>query len=157
MEIDIKEYLSESEIKDIVIEELRGHIRNTIKDERTFTRILSNSAYRILQEQIELEVPQHKDLIIKKTVEIINAENYNFNVFYHGYNGKSLAVQITEQAVNENKDLIKECVVKGIKEYDYSSKILENLENGFAVIQELFTDLSAAKRKKDGTQYDWEK
>jgi len=157
MEIDIKEYLSESEIKDIVIEELKSQIRKTIQDERTFTRILSNSAYRILQEQIELEVPQHKDLIINKTVELLNNKDYTFHVFHQGYGSKSLAVQITEQAVNEHKGLIKECVVKGIKEYDYSSKILENLENGFAVIQELFTDLSAAKRKKDGTQYDWEK
>jgi IS605 OrfB family transposase len=157
MEIDIKEYLSESEIKDIVIEELRGHIRNTIKDERTFTRILSNSAYRILQEQIEQEVPQHKDLIINKTVEIINAKDYDFHVFYHGYNGKSLAIEIVEQVVKNNKELINSSVVKSIKEYDYSAKILENLENGFAVIQELFMDLSAAKRKQDGTQYDWEK
>lgn len=45
MDINFKDYLSEEEIKEIVIDELRKETRKHFCNEKEFTRILTNISY----------------------------------------------------------------------------------------------------------------
>ena len=53
MEINFKEYLSEDEIKDIVIDEFRSQLQAVFKQEKELERVMGNLAYHIIQEELE--------------------------------------------------------------------------------------------------------
>ena len=64
--INFKDYLSEEEIKEIVIDELRKETRKHFCNEKEFTRILTNISYYELWKKIEEEVPNSQDIIKEK-------------------------------------------------------------------------------------------
>lgn len=126
MEIDIKDYLSDSEIKKIVSDELREQVKKMFNNESNATRILSNMAYSIIQEEVDKIVPNHKDLIVKKTAELIKGKDFSHHVFNYKFSdGKphSLGAKIIDETVMENKQLIKDLVVKSFHEKDYSEDV----------------------------------
>ena len=72
MNINFKDYLSDEEIKEIVIDELRKEARNHFCNEKEFTRILTNISYYELWKKIEEEVPNSQDIIKEKVKEKLN-------------------------------------------------------------------------------------
>lgn len=132
MKIDFKDYLNDSEIKEIVSDELRKEVREMFKNESNSTRILSNMAYSIIQEEVDKIVPNHKELIIQKTAELIKGKDLSYHVFNYNYNdGKphSLGAKIIDETIIENKQVIKDLVVKSFQEKDYSEDIFSKFES----------------------------
>lgn len=129
MEIKIENYLSESEIKQIVIDEVRLSIREHFVNETNAKRLLSNLSYEIVYDEVDKIVPNSRQLVYDTVVSVIK-DIKNYSVFRDAaYGGKkSLAYEIMEQAVRDNKDMINAKVKETIINKDYSKEIWEKFE-----------------------------
>ena len=120
MEINIEDYLNESEIKKIVEEELRYKIKEIFRTERDTTRILANLGYYNTFKIVEEEVPNFKEIIKENTKkQCLNISTYEVFRSKDYFNEKdSLAQKYLLEAVEENKNIIKDRVKEILREMD---------------------------------------
>lgn len=106
--IDIKDYVSEEEIKDIINDEIRKSVRYHLNNEAELSRIITNISYKELWKQIELEVPNCETLLKQKTIERIrNISDYDIFRRKDAYIAEdSLATKLIDECVKENKNII---------------------------------------------------
>lgn len=141
MEINIKDYMSDEEIKAIIEDEIVRETRRTLCNEKEITRILTNISYYELWKKIEQEVPNCQEIIEEKTKEKI-LEISKFDIFKKRDNfleyKDSLAQQLLDESVKENKNIIDDKVKKIMNElsltdikYDIQSIIEQYIENLF--------------------------
>ena len=139
MEIDIENYLSDTEIKNIIIEEFRGEIQKSIR-RNGVTTFIANLAYQNVFEEINKEASNFENEIKEKTKEVI--ENLtSYSVFRKKDlvdNEDSLAQKYLEQSVENNKDIIENKVKDILNDlsktdisYEISSIIEDKIENLF--------------------------
>lgn len=140
MNINIENYLSEEEIKEICKDELRNSIKKQFSNEKDLTRIITNLSYYELWEQIENEVPNCKKIIKGKTIEQLNKiSSYDVLREKGEFNSKnSVAQDILENCVIENKNIIEDKVKEILNslsktdiKYDIKGIIEEYIENLF--------------------------
>lgn len=122
--VNVDNFFTNEEIKEIIGEEIREHIRSTIRDSKSLTTFLTNLSYKYVWRIIEDEVGKNldgiaKEVITEKIVEIIkNLSSYD--VFRTGdyFNKKSIAQKILDDAVEENKVILQKRVKEILgKEY----------------------------------------
>lgn len=140
MNINIENYLSEEEIKEICKDELRNSIKKQFSNEKDLTRIITNLSYYELWEQIENEVPNCKKIIKEKTIEQLNKiSSYDVLRRKGEFNSSnSIAQDILENCVIENKYIIENKVKEILNslsktdiKYDIKGIIEEYVENLF--------------------------
>jgi len=133
MEINITDYLSHEEIKEIAEDEIRVQIREHFKNEENAKRLLSNLSYQIVTDEVDKIVPNHKEELIAKVVELIGKKDLSYHLFdfdtYGGGKARSLGAKIIEETVRENKELIKDKVVETIQNRDYNDDAWNKFEN----------------------------
>lgn len=137
MNIDIKQYLTESQKKEIAEDEYRRIIREELKtDSFGFTtlskrdrlsnaqRLMSNAIHYILENECEEILDKSIDLKrhIKKNVNktILNKKDYSYSIFREKgtfQKEDSLGQQILDAAIKENEDLIKKRVEESIENF----------------------------------------
>lgn len=140
MNINIMDYLSNEEIKEICKDELRCNIRKIFSNEKETTRIITNLSYYELWKEIEKEVPNCKELIKEKTKEKLNEiSSYDVLRKKGEFNSEnSVAQDILENCVIENKNIIEDKVKEILNslsktdiKYDIKGIIEEYIENLF--------------------------
>lgn len=148
MNINIEDYLSENEIKEIVEEEFRDRIKELFRKEAATTRIISNLGYYNTFKIIEEVVPDFKELIKEQTKkQCQNISSYSvFRKKDEFRREDSLAQKYLEEAVEDNKEIINEKVVeilKKLNEQDIANEIcgliedkIDNLFKGSELINE---------------------
>lgn len=118
IKININNYLSEQDKKEIVTNEFRRAIRESLNSDTKITDILSNAAYiSVFKETNEL-VKDAKERIFNKVNEILDNPT-NYCVFRNNYltnAPESLASKMLDEAVRNNKELFNEKVYKVIAE-----------------------------------------
>jgi hypothetical protein len=131
MEIEVKDYLSESEIKEIVQQELRIKVRQQF-DLNNIERIFSNSAYHIVWEEVNKSIDYDVTEFIKnKVIQIIN-ELSAYSIFrdkgdyIYGRDKNSIAQDYLNQYVEENKNIINDRVIEIMQGLD-SEKLNDQL------------------------------
>ena len=126
MQIRVEDYLSKEEITEMIRYRLDDVIR---KDSE---RILSNTAYGVVFEAVNKALDGKMQETIKaKVVEIIN-ELSDFNVFRMKDawgNPETVGTKILNEAIEENRQAIKEKVKEAVDGYDISSQIELRLED----------------------------
>ena len=131
LKMNVFDYLSQEEIKEIIIEEVkssvREHVNTMFKNEDEIARILTNSSYSCVQSEVDKLIPDYKDKIAIGVKTIVDGNNYHYEVFNHDdwTNKDSLGLKYLNEVVNSNKDKIKERVETAISEYDVT-KLIEN-------------------------------
>ncbi len=142
MQIRVEDYLSKEEITEMIRYRLDDVIR---KDSE---RILSNTAYGVVFEAVNKALDGKMQETIKaKVVEIIN-ELSDFNVFRMKDawgNPETVGTKILNEAIEENRQAIKEKVKEAVDGYDISSQIEVRLEDSLEDI--LLTALSKGLNK----------
>ena len=147
MEINIKDYMSDEEIKAIIEDEIVRETRKTLCNEKEITRILTNISYYELWKKIEEEVPNCQEIIKEKTKEKI-LEISKFDIFqkrddFLEYKD-SLAQQILNESVKENKNIIDDKVKKIMNELSLTD-IKYNIQS---IIEQYIEDLFKSKGEK---------
>ena len=142
MQIRVEDYLSKEEITEMIREQLCYAIK---KDSE---RILSNTAYGVVLDAVNKALDgKMQETIKSKVVKIIN-ELSDFNVFRSTDawgNPETVGTKILNEAIEENRQAIKEKVKETIDGYDISSKIELRLEDSLEDI--LLTALSKGLNK----------
>lgn len=140
MNINIKDYVNEEEIKDIIKDEIRKIVRYNMNTEAELSRIITNISYKELWKQIELEVPNCEQLLKQKTIERIR-ELSSYDIFrrkdFYGTED-SLAIKLIDECVKENKNIINDKIKNIFNElsnsdlkYDIQCILEEYIENLF--------------------------
>lgn len=150
--INVLDYLSESEISEIAKDEVRNVIRGYLGNEENTKRVLSNIAYEIVFDEVDRHIGEDsRKKIAELTEKQITKDSFGYMVFRDKSYGSpaSLAYQIMEQAVKDNKAIIQDKVKEAIIEKDYQedvwSKFEELAENFTSNIYEI---VELAKSKK---------
>lgn len=148
MEIEVKDYLSESEIKEIVQQELRLKVRQQF-DLNNIERIFSNSAYHIVWEEVNKSIDYDVTEFIKnKVIQIIN-ELSEYSVFrdkgdyIYGRDKNSIAQDYLNQYVEENKNIINDRVIEIMQGLD-SEKLNDQL---YGLIYQVVEDRIIGKKE----------
>lgn len=134
MKIEITDYLSQDEIKEIVIDEIKNQIRRKFDSEQEITRFLTNISYYEVFRKVEEDIPNYQDKIAKNVKRIIS-ELSSYCVFrdVDEYNKtKSLGQQILENKIRDNEDLINKKIIKifnDLSKKDIADEISEILTN----------------------------
>ena len=129
--INVSDYLSGEEIKDIVINETRNAVRSNIGEmfigEENINRILINTAYTSIEMEIEKIIPNYKEIIASEVKDIINKNDLIHQIFAHDYfdNTDTLGLKYIKEAINENKKVIEDKVKSAIENYDPKELIQE--------------------------------
>lgn len=141
MEIDVRDYLSEEEIKQICIEEIRHKVNRQFQ-EKDLERIISNSAYYKVFGIVDDLLPgDYAERIVKNVEEIID-NSTDFALFRWHYDTKkpeSVGAKIIDEAVRDNKQKI----VDALNDYldtQLNEKKTELYENFIEMIQDRMWD-----------------
>lgn len=153
--ININEYLSESEKKEIVIRHfekaLDSHF-SKMKDNNYADyerdRHIGNIYHHIICNEIDKHILNMQEIITKKVKEAIDTKDLTWFIFKrsNAYGDKdSLAVTYINECINNNKQLILDNVVDKIKTFNYDEIIIDKLqgiiEESFSNIYDLFNQL----------------
>jgi hypothetical protein len=126
IKINIEDYLDNEDIKELISYEISKSAKNDAE------RILSNTAYGVVFEAVNKALDgQMQETIKAKVVEIIN-ELSDFNVFRATDawgNPETVGTKILNEAIEENRQAIKEKVKETVDGYDISSQIELRLED----------------------------
>lgn len=155
MEIKIEDYLNQSEIKEIVQDELRSQVKKLFSgSEENTQRLLSNLCYAVVSEEVEKIVPNHKEMIVDKVAKLITEKDLSYHLYnfdnYGSGSAKSLGAKIIEQTVKDNQQLIKDKVIQSIQNADYTEEAFmkfENLAENFTHNIYDFVELMRAKKE----------
>lgn len=135
MEINIKDYMTNDEIRNIVIAETQLAVQRYFT-EYNMEIILSNLSYEIVtnmvNEQLKKENVNYEDYITKNVLEVIDGLT-TFTVFRKkdGYscNEDSVGRQLLDKACIDNEDIINNKVIEIINKVD-----LDDIRNEVAEI-----------------------
>ena len=110
--MNIKDYVNEEEIKDIINDEIRRIVRYHLNNEAELSRIITNISYKELWKQIELEIPNCEKILKEKTIERIrNISDYDIFRRKDNFGAEdSLATKLIDECVKENKNIINDKV-----------------------------------------------
>lgn len=130
LEIDISEYLNDNEIKEIVIDEVRGQIRKMFSSEKEAQRILSNISYQLVFNEVDKVIPNSIETIKSKTEECVKSTDFSFYVFRKAdaWDKPSLAYKIMEDTVIKNKDVIEQKVIDSVTNKDFTNDVWDKFE-----------------------------
>lgn len=151
VKINVADYVTENEIKEIVQDEIRKTVQNFFADEKNAQRLLSNLSYQIVFDEVDKIVPDCRNIIKEKTLEIINKDSFSYNVFRQKSYGSpnSLAYDYIEQTVKECKDMINQKVKDTIINHDYSDEIWRKFEElGETFISNIYSIVELGKKPK---------
>ena len=113
MEIDVKEYLSYSDLKEIAREQMSVLVATHLKDEESVKRIILNTAYELIYKMVD-DVLDSKleELLRDKVAELVGSmTTYNiFNKPDAWSRETNTAYDILRKAVLDNEKRIQEIV-----------------------------------------------
>lgn len=145
IEIDINEYLSEDEKKQIAIDTFRGSILKGLTERTSskenyanYERVISNSVYHYLEDKIDSMLDANAEELIKKNVtKTIKKNDYSHSLWRSKSAWEkedSLAVKIQNEAVESHREemttRIKEKLNETINKID-SDTLYEMYQDAF--------------------------
>lgn len=130
IEINLNDYISEEEKKEIVVEAFRKEVYDRFTTEKEMTRILSNAGYQAVFKAIDEVSEKNSEMIIKQTMSLINnleAQDVFKHCVYTG-ESQSFAARLVDKILLENKDSIKEKILQTFINKDLDEKIWQHFE-----------------------------
>ena len=127
MEINIDDFISEDERREIAIETFRDKIKEAFGGDeysdsgKERDRVVKNAVSKWITDYVETTLTEEdKKLIREKTVEAIRDAHYEYRIFEKPDvwdRTEYTAYRVVTQAVKENEDFIKEKVTEAIIEH----------------------------------------
>jgi hypothetical protein len=158
--IDINDYLSETEKKEYAIEAFKETIKKGMFNDKQgiqldseIQRVIGNISYSIVMKEVQKYIPNCEELIKKKTLEVINKNNFSYEVFKKKDawdRDESLAVAYMNETIRANKELFQKRIKETIENYDLSKDIAEEISNEFGQMADTIYKLSELFQSKRG-------
>lgn len=123
LKINIQDYFSDEQIKEIAEEELRAAFRQQFRKEADVERVITNLSVEYVHNLVAEQWDGDFDELLRDKVR----EAIEKGVGYHVFRRKdawdrteSPAVSILDEECRNSRPLIRECVEKRIREYPFS-------------------------------------
>ena len=125
--LKVKDYLSEDEIREMCVEEVRYAIRGQLQKEADIDRILVNRSYeyvfKMVQETLGINADKFKSILNERIADLLNdSGTLKFIVFRRAdawTRSESIACRWLDEALAESKPKVVEMVNKVIEEYPF--------------------------------------
>ena len=133
-EINFKDHISDERMTEIIEEEFRSFVSSKAKED--YERVALNGAYLIVWKYLDEQLEGKLDQIVKdqalNVVQGLSAYDV-FRVPGIGERGSSVARQVLDNAIRDNKELVSERVKEVIKDLSRSSiwELIEEKEITF--------------------------
>lgn len=161
IEIDINEYLTENEKKELVIEAFKEQVKNelfkshngTIQSDSEVQRIIGNITGQIVMNDVQKYIPECEEMIREKTIEALSKDNYSYYVFKKKDawdKEESLAVTYMNETIRNCKETFQKRIKETIENYDLSSDVAEQISNEFSQMADTIYKLSELFQSKHG-------
>ena len=131
MEINIEDYLTDYDIKDILKEEIRDSVKIHMKDENNIKRILSNSAYEIVAQMVDEIFNDDLENILTIKVKSIIDNITHFTIFKEPSawdREPNNAYKVLQKEIESHFGRIKEIVKESI-DTETMKKLKENIDD----------------------------
>ena len=161
IEIDINEYLTENEKKELVIEAFKEQVKSelfkshngTIQSDSEVQRIIGNITGQIVMNEVQKYIPDCEKMIREKTIEALSKDNYSYYVFKKKDawdKEESLAVTYMNDTIKSCKETFQKRIKETIENYDLSNDIAEQISNEFSQMADTIYKLSELFQSKQG-------
>jgi len=158
--INIDDYLSEQEKKELAIEVFKERIssemfkssKGSIDSDSEIQRIIGNISHEIVMNEVQKHIPDFEKLITKKVSKIITENDLSYQVFKKKSawdKDESLAVTYMQQTIIENRDLFKGRIKQAMENYDLSKDLSEQVTSEFEKMAGSFYKLAEYFQKRD--------
>ena len=121
MEINIKDYLSEEEIKEICITEIRRHVRDVIGEVSVSSErervLISKLAKNLAKDGVQEIIPNFKELINEHIKTEINKVTLS-DFFFSSLGWRSEGNKVLNSVLDNNKELLDKKVKEIFKSLD---------------------------------------
>ena len=132
--INVNDYLSEEEQKEVVREAFLVATRSLFMKSENVERVLSNIAHDALSKDVDTLIPNYKEIIVKNlNTFLLRSDNLQFHIFRtESYlSGKSEGQKILDEAVQANKSRIEDKVRSAVDEFDYTKLVEKEAYDAF--------------------------
>jgi len=160
IEININDYLSEEEKKELVIqtfketvkrELLDGKSDNTIQSDSEIQRVIGNISHHIVMKEMQTYIPEFEQMIKDKVRKILTTADLTYQIFKKKDawdNHESLAITYLNETVKNCKETFQNRIKEIIENYDLSKAITDEVSAVFNEMAGNFYKLSELFYKK---------
>lgn len=159
LEININDYLSEEEKKELIIQVFKDQVKKelfksndgTIQSDSEVQRIIGNISHEIVMQEIQKRIPHCEKLIKENVFKIINKADFSYQVFKKKDawdKDESLAITYMNETVRNCKETFQKRIKETIENYDLSKDISEQISNNFAEMADTIYKLAELFQKK---------
>ncbi|MEG1546014.1 MAG: hypothetical protein RR371_02040 [Bacteroides sp.] len=151
IEINIDNYLSESEKRELAIEAFKESIKESLFKGHTGVvassdaqRIISNISYGIVEEMLKERMPDYEEEIIANVKKVIKGMS-QYTVFRRADawgSDNSEAVKIVDKTVADNRQKIINILQKEIDNYDYAGAVERAAQNELLDLSDKFGEIA---------------
>ena len=126
MEIDIKNYLTDEDLRDLAMDVVRDKFRAVFQNEKEINRIITNLGYEFVFKAVCDAFGKSREELEKKLIngiyEALDSDHIRFQVFRRKdvwHTDESPAVKILDEVLRESKPRIEAEVNRRISEYPF--------------------------------------
>ncbi len=160
IEININDYLSEEEKKELVIqtfketvkrELLDGKSDNTIQSDSEIQRVIGNISHHIVMKEMQTYIPEFEQMIKDKVRKTLTTSDLKYEIFKvkNAWDSQeSLAVTYLNETVKNCKETFQNRIKETIENYDLSKTITDEVSAVFDEMAGNFYKLSELFYKK---------
>lgn len=152
MEINIDEYISEEEKKEIAIDVFRQQVKNelfksingTVQSDSEIQRVIGNITHQIVFKEVQKYIPDAKEQIISKVKKSLS-KDLSYEIFRKKDvwdKEEGLAVKYLREEIKNNEKYFKSRIKQTIEEYDFKDQLREEISVKFENIAESLYSLS---------------
>lgn len=145
LEINLEDYLTIDEIKDVIRDEFAASVAKTLSKETDLTRIIGNIAHEIVFNEVKKYIPEFKELLVKNVKKLIEEQNFQWYMF----RGKDVwdkeegpGLTIIKETLNSNKGAIKKRIEDEINNFDIKALISDYLGKKMEEVADEFSKIS---------------
>jgi len=151
--INIDDYLSEEEKKEIAIDVFRNQVKTqlfksidgTIQSDSEVQRVIGNISYEIVFNEVQKYIPNAKKMVEDKVSKILKEKDLSYYIFRKKDawdKEESLAITYLNQEVKSNEEMFKSRIKKEMEEYDLGDDLNKELSNKFDKLADTMYSLS---------------
>jgi len=142
IEINIDNYLSESEKKEIAIDVFREHIekelfktnKGTVQSDSEIQRIVGNISHEIVMQEVQKHIPGCENMIKNRVIAILNEKDFSYQIFKKAdawEKPESLAITYMNDTIRDNRELFQSRIKEYLDNYDLSKDVSEEISEFF--------------------------
>jgi hypothetical protein len=151
--INIDDYLSEEDKKEIAIDVFRNQVKTqlfksidgTVQSDSEVQRVIGNISYEIVFNEVQKYIPNAKKMVEDKVSKILKEKDLSYYIFRKKDawdKEESLAITYLNQEVKSNEEMFKSRIKKEMEEYDLGDDLNKELSNKFDKLADTMYSLS---------------